>query len=121
MTFDQYRFEWCGSTYMQIFLIVNTIVLHDPLLVESMQVETQIQMNYRYGGPTIIYMQIFNYGEAPPNPKVVQGSTANTQHTHILLVLSLEKQKFPGLIYTHILPKESLLIVQVPPPPCSNP
>ena len=53
LTFEQYRFELCGSTYTWVFFI-NTVALHYPLLVESSDVEPQIQRNLEYGGQTIL-------------------------------------------------------------------
>ena len=45
---------------MDFFSVVNTSVLHNPQLVESMDVELQIWRNRVYGGLTISYMQIFD-------------------------------------------------------------
>ena len=62
-TLEQIRFELCGSTYMWIFFsTVNTTVLHDQRLVESMNVEQGIQRNQGWG-PTINYTQIFDCAE----------------------------------------------------------
>ena len=36
LTLEQHGFELCRSTYRRTFSTVNTIVLHDPWLVESM-------------------------------------------------------------------------------------
>lgn len=48
MIVKQYGFEPCGSIYIWILSIVNIIVLHDPLLVESTDAELQIWKNYVY-------------------------------------------------------------------------
>ena len=39
---EQHRFELCGPTYMQIFSIVNTTVLHNLRLFESIDAEASI-------------------------------------------------------------------------------
>ena len=40
LTLEQHGFELCRSTYRRIFFpTVNTVVLHDPWLVESMDAE----------------------------------------------------------------------------------
>ena len=49
-----------------LFSIVNTIVLHDLQLDESVDAvtyieEPQIRRNCIYGGPTISYIWIFNF------------------------------------------------------------
>ena len=41
LTLEQHRFELCGSTYMQIISVVNTVVLHGLLLVEPIDVELE--------------------------------------------------------------------------------
>ena len=48
MTVEQHGFEPRGSIYIWILSIVNIIVLHDPLLVESTDAEPQIWKNYVY-------------------------------------------------------------------------
>ena len=55
MALEKHGFEPHGSTYMQIFSIVNTTPLQDPLLVKSKVAEPWIWMaDYKviYGFPT---------------------------------------------------------------------
>lgn len=47
LTLEQHRFELCGSTYVQIISVVNTVVLRGLLLVEPTDVKL------RCGGPTV--------------------------------------------------------------------
>ena len=63
LTLEQHGFELHESTYTRIFSIINTAGLHDPGLVESSEVETQIWRNRIPGGPPKSYMQIFNCAE----------------------------------------------------------
>lgn len=43
LTHEHHKFELCGSFYTRIFfLLVNTVVLHNTLLVESMDPERRI-------------------------------------------------------------------------------
>ena len=63
LTPEQHGFELCRSTYTQIFSTVDTTVLHDPQLLESMDVEPHIWRNWVSGGLTLIYMQVFDCPE----------------------------------------------------------
>lgn len=47
----------------RFFSIVNSTVLQDPWLVESVDMELQIWRNHVFKGPTINYTQIFNSWE----------------------------------------------------------
>ena len=47
LTLEQHRFELCGSTYVQIISVVNTVVLRGLLLVEPTDVKL------RCGGPIV--------------------------------------------------------------------
>ena len=48
---------------MQIFSIVNTTVLHDPQLVEFMDVDPWIERNHVQGGLTISDTRIYTKGQ----------------------------------------------------------
>ena len=43
LTLEQHRFELHQSTYVDFFPVVNTTVLHDPWLVESLGAELSIR------------------------------------------------------------------------------
>lgn len=53
LALEQHRCELCGSTYMQIISVGNTMVLRGLLLVEP------TDGKLRYGGPTVSYTQVF--------------------------------------------------------------
>ena len=53
-----------GSTYMHIiFSIVNSTVLHNTWLVESMDAELQVWWKQTYGELTRSYTQTFDYSK----------------------------------------------------------
>lgn len=52
-----------GPLICRCFSIVNTIALHHPQLVESKDVESKIQRNLGYRGPSVSYTQLFKYTE----------------------------------------------------------
>ena len=52
-----------GPLICRCFSIVNTIALHHPKLVESKDVESKIQKNLGYRGPSVSYTQRFKYTE----------------------------------------------------------
>ena len=74
-TLEQHWFELCESTYMQTFSVVNTIVLHDLPLAESLDMELWIGRNRIYGGLTIkLYMDFrLQGGSAPLTPMLFKG------------------------------------------------
>ena len=76
LTLEQHGFELYRSTYMQIFSIVNTTVLHDLQLVESARVELRIwRANYKL------------YAAFRLGPCVVQGSLMCKLHCSTLEIL----------------------------------
>lgn len=76
LTLEQHNFELLGSTYMQIFSMVNITLLHDPWLVEFLDVEPQIWRDLVYRRQTIYYTHISGCPKGQcPYPNVVQGST----------------------------------------------
>ena len=49
--------NYMGLLILGLLSIVNTILLHNPQLVKSVEVEPQ--RNCRYGAPTVSYVWIF--------------------------------------------------------------
>ena len=65
-----------GPLIHGFFSIVNTTLLHDPWLVEFLDVEPQIWRDLVYRRQTIHYTHIFGCPKGQcPYPNVVQGST----------------------------------------------
>ena len=63
---EQHGFELHRVTYTQVFSVVNTLVLLDPLLVESTDAEARISM------AQCSYLQIFScLGGQVLNPQVI--------------------------------------------------
>ena len=88
LTLEQHGFEPRGSTYTWIsFSVLNTKGLHDPQLVESTNVEPQIQRaNYVIHG----FFFLLHRGSAPLSPHTVQESA----------VLSEGNDRFIATIFT---------------------
>ena len=84
MTVEQHGFEPRGSIYIWILSIVNIIVLHDPLLVESTDAEPQIWKNYVYRVDYRLYADFPLYRESAPH--VVQGSTVHLKEEYDYLI-----------------------------------
>ena len=63
------------STYIQIFLIVNTAILHDPQLVESITGDLEYRRLVDMEGQLSV-STVQRVGT--PNPSVVEGSTVST-------------------------------------------
>ena len=70
LTFEQHKFELHRPTYTWIFFSINTTVLHDRWLVESLDAELQIwKADYK----VIMNFQLLR--ASTRNPHVVQRST----------------------------------------------